>query len=142
MTFLIAVVIIAVLSVFSLKLRAYMCWFLTTIGFCMLVADQFRPEDIYKWGGIVCLLCGLGILFLTSLKIEKSRRVHYMVHLYLCGMFGCVKMILFATIIFIGIGKIMSELEKQERRYVTEDGTVVRESETFVAGDGNRYVRR
>ena len=101
MAFVIAVLVLVAISFVSLKLRAYMCFFMVIAGISALIAGPARGESMFTYGGAASLAGGILILFLSSFKVERSRRLIYMLHLFLYGMVMMLRLMMIMTIILI-----------------------------------------
>lgn len=146
MPFAIAVLVVAALSFASLKLRAYMCFGMVMFGIAALIAGPLRDESIITFGGVFFLVGGLLILFLSSLKVEKSRRLIYMLHLFIYGMFMMVRLMMIMAIILIPFTGIVGGMCKEwhERVLVDEAGRGIGKvyvDDNGMGADGKKYEK-
>ena len=121
MAFVVALIIIALISWVSVKFRCYACFNLVMIGAALVIAGGMREESLFTVGGWVFLVGGVLIMFLTSLKVEKSRRLYYMRNLFLSGMFSFLHVMLIMTVVLISFGSVMKALSKEYREMVLVD---------------------
>lgn len=144
MAFVVALIIIALISFVSVRFRCYACFNLLMIGLAAFIAGNMMNESLFTVGGAVFLFGGLGIMFLTSLKVEKSRRIYYMGNLFLSGMFSFLHVMLIMMIVTISFASIMHVMAKDYREKVLVDvngnrlGTVLVD-ENNVDPHGNVY---
>lgn len=146
MPFVIAVIIIILISFVSLKFRAYACFSLIMIGFSAFIAGKIGGESLFTIGGLVFLIGGILILFLTSLRVERSKRLTYMVRLFLYGFFMCVRIMLIMMIIGIPFAAFVGAFCKDyhERIVVDSFGTQIGKvyvDENNRAADGTQYEK-
>lgn len=147
MAFVIAVLVLVAISFVSLKLRAYMCFFMIIAGISALIAGPARGESMFTYGGAVSLAGGILILFLSSFKVERSRRLIYMLHLFVYGMVMMLRIMMVMTIILIPLvgfagaicqncheGLVVDEMGRSTGKRVTV-------SESGYGSDGNRYEK-
>lgn len=97
----IAVLTLVAVSFISLKFRAYMCFWMVTAGIAALIAGPARDESIITYGGGILLAGGLLILFLSSFKVERSRRIIYMLHLFVYGMVMTLRLMMIMSLVLI-----------------------------------------
>ena len=144
MPVLVALAVIAILSVASAKIRCYVCFNLVVIGFSAMVAGYFRPEEMFLYGGGVMLLVGVGILYVSSLRVEKSQRLYHMGLMLLSGLFSFLRLfaiMLIITIPFAGFCKLMAS-DFRERVIVNESGSPIGKAyvnEDLRDPEGNKY---
>ena len=124
MPLIIALIILVLIAFVSVKFRCFVCFNLLILGIASLIAGSAMDDSFFTTGGAVFLIGSLLIMFLTSLKVEKSRRAHYMVSLFLSGMFSFLHGMLIMMIITIPFAKACKVLstDYQERVLVDLQG--------------------
>ena len=145
MPFLIAVVILGLLAVASIRFRCYICFQLVIVGISLLIAGSIKDESMFTTGGWILFGGGLLIMYLTSLKVERSRRMYYMLNVFLSGLFSFLRLtmlILLVTIPLMGVMKAMAT-DYRERVIVDCCGNKIGTAYTDDYGnsiDGKKYT--
>lgn len=121
MPFIIAIVILGILAIVWVRFRCYVCFNFVIIGVSLLIAGSISDESIFTTGGWAFLVGGLLIMFITSLKVERSRRPYYMLNLFLSGLFSFLQMITLMLIITIPLMSIMKAMATDYRERVIVD---------------------
>lgn len=125
--------------------RAFACFNLVMIGLGMFIAGGPKGyEGFFRIPGLIMFLVGIGILYGTSLKCEKSRRFHYMKELFLYGMFLFLKMIMYTMIITIPLGVMLKRFSADYREAALVDSMGRHVKNIMVTDEGcdvegNRY---
>lgn len=144
MALVVALGVIALMAFASVKIRCYVCFNLIMIGFSAWIAGGIREEALFTFGGGAMLICGLLIMYVTSLKVEKSRRFSYMLSLFLSGFFSFLHMMLIMLIItipFAGFCKMLAT-DYRERVLVDANGSAIGKvyvDDSLTDPEGNRY---
>ena len=141
-------IIIGLLSYYFLWFRAYACFNLIMIGLGMFIAGCAAKENIFRIPGLLMLITGIAILFVTSLKVEKSMRPTYMVRVFLYGMALFLRLILIMMIIGIPFAALFSAMAANYREMIIVDcygrdtgQRVIVDENSLKGPDGTQYDR-
>lgn len=118
---LVAVLIIIALSWFFIGFRAYACFNMLMIGLGALIAVLLGADPFWIVIGLPLFLGAIIILFLTSLRVEKSHRISYIIHLLLYGMFAMLKVMMIMMIVTIPLAAFVGGISADCREMVLVD---------------------
>lgn len=140
----IALVIMGILSIFIRGVRAYLSFTLLVTGFSMTVVGIVGKESVFFWLGLVCMAVSILMAFLSSLKVEMTKRPRYMFRFIMYGFFIFFMIIFFTMVITIPLGIFFKSMmtNYKEMLVVDEYGTVkgkVYVDEHLRGTDGTQY---
>lgn len=145
MPLVIAIIIIVLFAFASIKFRAYACFNLIILGISAILAANMGGDSIFSTIGWASLITGLVIMLATAMiQVEKSRRVGYMVRLFLYGMLLFLQVMLTMLIITIPLVNFTKEICKDYKErivvdcYGNEIGKVYVD-ENLKGADGKQY---
>lgn len=117
----IAILILIVLSWFFIGFRAYACFSMLVIGLGAIIAVLLGADPFFMAMAVPMVIGAAVILLITSLRVEKSERIHYIIHLLLYGMFGFLRMMMIMLIVTIPLAALVGGVAADCRDMVLVD---------------------
>ncbi len=137
MAFVVAVIILGLISLVWVRFRCYVCFNLLMIGAGMFIAGLLREESLFTGGGAALFIGGVVIMVVTSLKVEPARRASYMVNLFLSGMFSFLRVMFIMMLVLIPLAGIMKEMAADYRECVIVDSMGNKIGKDYVDSSGH-----
>jgi len=121
MAFIVAVIILGLISLVWIRFRCYVCFNLLMIGLGMFIAGLIREESLFTTGGVIMFIGGIVIMVVTSLKVDSDRRGAYMLNLFLSGLFSFLHVMFIMMIVLMPLAAVMKEMAADYRECVVVD---------------------
>ncbi|MBE6586811.1 MAG: hypothetical protein E7647_00185 [Ruminococcaceae bacterium] len=145
-----AVVILCIISIFSKLVRSYMSFCLLITGVAMVIAGLIgigkdnSTGNMWLYMGIASIAVSLLAAFLSSLKVERSQRPHFMFSFFLYGFLTFFKIIFYTMIITIPLATFFGRIAADYKEVIVVDEYGRERGTAYVdkhgrGSDGKRY---
>lgn len=142
--FIVALVVLAILSKFFMGLRAYLCFSLLMIGVAGIISGMLGADSLFLYIGIAGVVFSVGAAYLTSLSVEASQRPTQIFRFFVYGLLVFAYVLLLTLLITIPLatafGRIMDNY--REANIVDASGRTVGKAHVnkdLRGADGTQY---
>ncbi len=134
----IIIAVFAIISFFSLSMRSYVVFNLTIIGIGGFIAGIIMKDYFILFLGLGTFLFGIAVLYLTSIRrVEPSARGHYMLYMWIYGMFLFIRTIIIGMIITLPLLSLINAATKNYSTVVLVDSQGNRVGNAVIDEYGN-----
>ena len=146
MAFIIAAIILVVLSVFLMGLRAYLSFSALIVGFFAFLSGLLDGEEIYLYIGIACLAYAFIAAYMSVRGFEQSQRKTQMFRFFVYGFLLFARFIMVALIITIPLVHMFNAVLAEYKEMVVVDNLgrqigTVHVDKNLKTPDGKQYRR-